>query len=227
MFSRSAIRISTVRLGRPLAIVFASIAACLSTIMVVAAGASSSPGHVAAFASASHPIDPRTLAQARAHFSVLSRTHRAHAASATGGVGIQPGIGRPEEGAILARTASGEKLYVWYASASNGEPGPPHGEELCFSLEQSNGSGGTACGAVARAEQHGITLSSEGGSTSLAALVPNGVGFVTVSEANGSSREVPVSDNVVAVDGSHLKELSYKLASGATESQSVGPHPSS
>jgi hypothetical protein len=128
----------------------------------------------------------------------------------------------PPKGAILAAIVGRTEVYA-SESAS--------GDDCVIHLTVGAG-GGSVCGRAATVEEEGIVgvgIEGEGaiapGSPStlrLTALVPNGVTNVKVIDRDGSSYEVPVTDNVVEREDILAASMSYILPDGGTHTTNVG-----
>jgi len=140
------------------------------------------------------------------HFAVLSDHPvrvRAHVADA---------VGAPS-GAVAAATVGLSSVYVWQR--------PP--EELCVVDIQEGVQGGASCAAVSYATRAGLVVILEpikGSTPSVAVLVPNGVSSVTVTDLDGVSHAVAVSNNVAVVEDAQAQTVHYEVG-GASQSMRV------
>lgn len=151
---------------------------------------------------------------ARLRFSLLSRP--VARATASGPDALPPG-------AIYAATVGRHEIFALQRSGP-GVPGAPNvGPEVCVLDREGALAGGMACSPAANAEEEGVELLSIETGTSLtdALLVPDGVNSVVFTDRDGSSRTIPVADNVAVVEDPNLASLHYTLPGGATKSTDV------
>jgi hypothetical protein len=116
-----------------------------------------------------------------------------------------------------------------------GAPGTPAAgtQVVCegFAIGNTSGPGDVGCGPIGRIAETGAVSFSHARlpgtqkltPTIVTVLVPNGVKSVTLTDANGSSREIPVTNNVVSVEDGELAQppaaaVSYELPSGQIHS---------
>jgi hypothetical protein len=128
----------------------------------------------------------------------------------------------------------GRELSVFVGAPQRAEgaslqPRQAASEELCISDQQSNGGGGgIACAEPAIVEREGTVLETAGlQSSSIAVLVPNGIPSVTVTDSDGSSHVLRVSNNVAEIEDASASAVSYAMPNGSPHTQSIsGPAPS-
>lgn len=181
---------------------------------------------------ASHTARPARKGSPRSAFAVL--THKTARIAAVGH-GVLPAD------AILATTAADRSVYVWERAKGEpmGGPGtPPTGTQtVCEGYLVGNtnpGPGGVACGPISRMAETGAVSFGQArlpgthtlSSTIVTALVPNGVNSITLTDANGSSYKVPVTNNVVSVEDDKLAPapaaaVSYTLPDGQIHSSQL------
>jgi hypothetical protein len=84
---------------------------------------------------------------------------------------------------------------------------------------------GSTCAELAWAEQHGLAIVTEDsmGTPVVFGLAPNGNTSVEVTETDGSTRSVPVANNVYEIVGGSPKTVRLKGLSGAVWERAVGP----
>lgn len=84
---------------------------------------------------------------------------------------------------------------------------------------------GSTCAQLAWAEQHGLAIATESstGTPVVFGLAPNGNTSVEVTETGGSTRSVPVANNVYEIVGGSPKAVKLKGLSGARWERTVGP----
>lgn len=95
------------------------------------------------------------------------------------------------------------------------------GTEVCIVTTGRNGPRefpGATCNTVAAAEQGKVCYSSvtEGGAPIVVGLAPDGDSVVTVTEANGSTVQAPVTDNVYEISSGDPVSVTLTTASGAS-----------
>jgi hypothetical protein len=148
--------------------------------------------------------------------------------------------------AILATTAGDRHLYVWEraAGAPMGKSGTPSAKTqlICQGYlvgQAASSPGGVSCGEISELAQTGSVtfgkVRNPGTHTFsnaiVTVLVPNGVKSVTITDANGTTYEVPVTNNVASVEDSKLAPppaaaVLYKLPDGQVHSAEL-PTPES
>src|ERR1700744_5347563 len=148
-------------------------------------------------------------AAAALRFSVLS-PRMAHVAS-TGPNGLPSGV-------IPAQTVGGNGFYVLERPQLSVSVAPQVGQEICV-VDRHGLGGDMACSSVARAGREGIDLLTKesGGTISDAVLVPNGVKSVAFTDRDGSTRTVPVINNVAAVEDAELASVHYSVPGGVSK----------
>jgi hypothetical protein len=147
-------------------------------------------------------------------FSVFSRPV-AHA-TVSGPDALPPG-------AIYAATVGRHEIFALQRSGPEVLGAPNVGPEVCVLDREGALGGGMACSPTANAEQEGVELLSieTGASLTDALLLPNGVTSVEFTDRNGSSRTIPVADNVAVVEDPDLESLHYTLPGGVTKRTDV------
>lgn len=142
--------------------------------------------------------------------------------------------------AILATTAGDRSVYVWERAKGEpmGAPGtPPSGTQMVcegFAIGNTSGPGDVGCGPIGKIAETGAVSFSHARlpgtqtltPTIVTVLVPNGVKSVTLTDSNGSSHEVPVTNNVVSVEDGALAPppaaaVSYELPNGQIHSSQM------
>lgn len=131
-------------------------------------------------------------------------------------------------GAVLAAVSSKNEIYAWQPTAAE-ETMPmrtaDHGNSICIVEVLSNGPESIACGPSAKIEERGLIginmPSKDAPNLYAAALVPNGVTSVTVTDNNGATYAVPVSNNAVIVEDPNLAAVSYGLPNGGVNNATV------
>jgi hypothetical protein len=147
----------------------------------------------------------------RTGFSVfshgLARAHKADAA----------GMSAPQ-GAVLADVIKADgithELYAWHRTP----------QEVCLVDVEAGGGVTTACSPDSSAEAQGVSFI--GGPqgvdrVNVAALVPDGVTTVRITEGNGSTQDVAVVNNVTEYAASDVTGFSYSMPSGSVVSHSA------
>lgn len=152
---------------------------------------------------------------ARTGFSVfshgLARAHRAEVA----------GMSAPQ-GAVLADVVNADgvthELYAWHRTP----------QEACLvDVEAGNGVT-TACSPISSAEAQGVSFigGPQGvGRVNVAALVPDGVTTVQITEDDGSTQNVAVVNNVADYAAGGVTGFSYSMPNGSVVSHTATvPH---
>jgi hypothetical protein len=137
----------------------------------------------------------------------LARAHKADAGS----------VSAPQ-GAVLAGVINTDgvtnELYAWHRAP----------QEDCLVDVESGGEVTTACSPSSAAETEGVSFVGKPGISSgvnVAALVPNGVTTVRITESDGSTRSVAVVNNVMDYASSNMTGFSYVMPSGSVVSHSA------
>lgn len=127
---------------------------------------------------------------------------------------------RAPSGAILAAVVGHTEVYALHHSKS----------EDCVMDLTVGASGGSVCAPASQVEERGeVGISQEGpGATApnspatlrVTALVPNGVKSITVTDRDGSSYGVPVSNNVAEREDINIASVSY-TSGGGTQTTNV------
>lgn len=127
----------------------------------------------------------------------------------------------PPTGAILAAVVGRTEVYAFRNTSS---------QDCVIHLTVGAG-GGSDCGHPAKVEEEGIVgvgIEGEGATAPgsrptlrVTALVPNGVTSATVTDRDGSSYEVPVTNNVVEREDINAASLSYTLPGGGIQTTNV------
>ena len=155
-------------------------------------------------------------------FSVLTR-HRADAATSSSSVNSPPASAR------LAATSGDEEVYVWQEEEGHEPPSSMmlgEGPKICI-MERLHSSGFAAvgCSLASELERKGsasINVPSKADPLlGVTAFVPDGVKDVTAMLRDGSSREVPVTNNIAVVNDPELASVSYELPDGHVETSDV------
>jgi hypothetical protein len=171
---------------------------------------------VAVFAAVATAIGSGITRKSFTHFAVFS--HRGLVAYAADANGMAP------PGSILASSNGQTNVYVWH-----GVPAGATEEEVCVLDEQAGGGMAAGCDSPAVAEARGISVihmpAVEAGATSVAVLVPNGVGQVSFTDSEGVTHTSAVTDNVAAVEDQSASKITvrYTLRDGTTKSTTLGP----
>lgn len=174
------------------------------------------------------------IANPRSAFGVLARGH-ARTASTSGAM-------FPAD-AALATVVGNREVYVW--EVPGGEDIAPFSRrhaasttEVCIGWEEAGGGGTGSCGPASAAAEHGSVTVGRVRNQSTGALsarivtilVPNGVQDVTLTDRDGATRNVKVTNNVVIEEGESLASppaaaaVTYRLPTGRTE---TAPMPAS
>jgi hypothetical protein len=146
-----------------------------------------------------------------AGFSVFSHgLARAHKADA-GSVAAPPG-------AVLADVINTDgvtnELYAWHRTP----------QEDCLVDVESGHEVTTACSPSTAAETEGVSFAGKPGlsrGVNVAALVPNGVTTVRITENDGTTRTVAVVNNVMDYASSNMTGFSYVMPNGSVVSHSA------
>lgn len=182
------------------------------------------------FSGGGHRPHARAASHASKHFGdAFAAFVRGETRAHTSAVDGPPNL--PAE-AVLLDTVGETSVYMW--ELKKGEPvglGSKlinQEEALCIG-EVVAGRLSAGCGPAARlAEngdvdfgQHFVASTGKQSPITVTAVVPNGVSSVKLTEADGSSREVKVTNNVVVTEANNLSGspttgVSYKLSSGRT-----------
>ena len=127
----------------------------------------------------------------------------------------------PPPGAILASVVGRNEVFVLHQSP---------GEDCVMNLHVGAG-GGSVCAAAAHVEEEGAvgifeeaqgaTAPGSGATLRVAVLVPNGVGTIQFTRRDGSSYQVPVSNNVAESEGVAIASVSYGLPGGGHRTTNV------
>jgi hypothetical protein len=164
-------------------------------------------GLAATGAFASHVRTRHTGFSVFAHH--LIRAHRADAGSASA-----------PQGAVLANvvTTNGvtNELYAWHRTP----------QEVCLVDVEASLTSVTVCSPTASAESNGVSFAGKtenSSATNVAALVPNGVKTVRVTDSNGAILSVAVVNNVMDYASSNVTAFSFVMPSGAVVSHSAAP----
>ena len=187
-------------LGRTIAVVF--VVAAVAAGVLIASALGSSGG----------PIETHQAAR-KAGIAVFSRRPKlARVASASSL--------RAPSGAILAAVVGRTEVYALHHS----------GGDDCVMNLTAGASGGSVCAPASQVEERGeVGISQEGaGATApnspatlgITALVPNGVSSITITDRNGSSYSVPVSNNVAEREDINIASVSY-TSGGGTQTTNV------
>lgn len=152
----------------------------------------------------------------RQHTDIGILTHKGasleHAADA--------GVVTPPQGAVRVAAVGTDQIYAWHSKSRN---------EDCI-LDLRVATGGVACEAAAKAEAHGVVgvFREGGGATSgsastmrVIALVPNDVKEVRITDKDGASYTVGVSDNIAVSRDVNTTSLAYRLGNGKEQRTSV------
>ncbi len=147
-------------------------------------------------------------------FAVLGR--RAARASATGPYGLPPG-------AVYAASIGQQEIYALQRSGPQAPGAPEEGAEVCLIDRAASDGVSMACSPATKAEQEGVELLSieTGGSLTDAVLLPDGVRSVEFTDRNGSSRTVPVDNNVAVDEDPDLASLHYTVPDGTSKTTSI------
>lgn len=151
---------------------------------------------------------------ASSRFAVLARASAR--ASANGLDSIPPG-------AVHAATVGQHEMFVLQRSGPAAPGAPNRGAEVCLIEQEETAAGGMACAALATAEQEGVDLLTieTGATLTDAVLVPNGVSSVEATDSNGTSRTIPVSNNVAVIEDSALASVHYAVPGGVDKTTSI------
>lgn len=118
---------------------------------------------------------------------------------------------QPRPGSVLAATPAHPAAAI-YATRTGGN--------VCVTKLSATGGGGS-CGPIATVEETGlgvVKLPADGSPVGVTLLLPNGVTSITVTDTDGKTRQVPVTNNVVSVEETGLSSVNYALPSGQTKS---------
>jgi hypothetical protein len=186
----------------------------------------------AAMAIASHPTTTHHRAQyhaasarLRRAFSVLdARSVAARSAAATA---------EPLPGAVatvMPQKVSGtEPAAAVFAGSTYPAWVVPGASKVCLVAGSTGPTSvpGSTCAELAWAEQHGIAIVTEdaNGTPVIFGLAPNGNTSVEVTETDGSTKSVSVTNNVYEIVGGSPKTVRLKGLSGASWDRTVGPLP--
>lgn len=128
---------------------------------------------------------------------------------------------KPSAGAILAAVVGHTDVYVNHDSAGRD----------CIEHLTAGGAGGGGCASAAKVEEEGsVGVFQEGpgarapgspATLSVNALLPNGVRSIKFTDRDGSSYDVPVTNNVVDHEDSNAASVSYTLPGGAVVTTNV------
>lgn len=187
--------------------VVVALAAVLVAVGVAAAlGSSGGKGTKSAFA-ARRPVSHRLYR----HIAALTRARRASADAHPLPDAVLLGVGRQLG---LTPTAA---VFVDGAFPSWIVPGST---EVCLMHGPlgSGGSSGGICGTIAAFEQRGLAEATEtsSGANVVLGLVPDGNQSVEVTDSDGSTKAVPVTDNVYEITGGDPVSATLRDASGTT-----------
>jgi hypothetical protein len=183
----------------------------------------------AAVASTSHSTNhrwsyrPAASAKLRRAFSVLD-VHNGEARRSS--VTAEP---LPEAVAsVMPQTVSGiETAAAAYAGGTYPAWVVPGASKVCLVVGSTGPDSvpGSTCAELAWAEQHGLAITTETSTGTLVVfgLVPNGNASVEVINTDGSTRSVPVANNVFEIVGGSPKAVKFKGLSGAAWERTVGP----
>jgi len=186
-----------------------------AVLLVVALGI---VGVIVATATASHDSAQRTVGHrhgSRVAIGVFSHRPKglAHVA--------RTGSLAPPAGAILAAVVGKTEIYALHNNKN----------EDCVIELTANAGGGSVCALSKTVEEEGIVgigFKGEGATAPgseptlrVAAMVPNGVTSVTVTDRDGSSYVVPVINNVVDREDIHAATVSYRLPGGGSQTTNV------
>lgn len=130
------------------------------------------------------------------------RSHRARRASTVGAL-VAP------SGAVLAATNGASEAFVSHNS---------EGEICVTTITQGNSAAEGGCGQPASVEAEGLVGFGIGGKApKITVLAPNGVTAVTVTNHDGSTQVLPVTNGVALGDATNAATVSYSTPSH-------GPH---
>jgi hypothetical protein len=189
--------------------IVAALLAAVATVAVTAAMASSNGRATKASTPPAH-----VSARLATIFRVLQRAHRASSVdakplptAALQGLSVQAGM--DPSSAVFA----GGTYPTWVVPGST---------EVCLMHDAltSRDAPGGICGSV-KAAEHGLAEATESatGAPLILGLVPNGNASVTVTNANGTTDSVPVSDNVYEITSGVPASVTLKTASGTAETR--------
>lgn len=195
--------------------------AAVAVILAASAGSLLASGALASTAKQTQAKHVRA-GRKRSGLAVFS-----HALSWQGARTASAGGVQAPPGAVLAAVSGKNAIYVWQPTASE-ETQPmrtaDNGDSTCM-VEMLNGLESIACGPTTTIEDRGIIgikLPSMSTPTlGATALVPNGVTSVTVTDNNGSTHAVAVSDNSVFIEDPNLASVSFELPNGEVNSETV------
>jgi len=204
-------------------VVLVLIAIAVAAIVVGAAGAKSGSRDVTrSRKSAGSHVSRRLLAE----FKVLRQDQEgvkgAHGASASASYqplpqGVVEGMDRaqPEMEPSSAAFAGGT-YPTWVV------PGANH---ICLVLGTTgaNSVPSSSCGSTSSAAHQGLVISTENeaGTPVIVGLVPNGNSVVRVTDTGGTSKSVPVVDNVYEVTGGAPRTVTFRDGSGSETTRPV------
>lgn len=121
--------------------------------------------------------------------------------------------------AALAAASDHHDIYVWEGSLSPGNAG----NDLCIEDLTPTSSVGAGCGRIATVMRHGIVIVSESDTlgVNVIMLLPNGVTQVNVSNRDGASSTLNVSNNVADIEDANVASVSYELEDGTTITEAI------
>jgi hypothetical protein len=123
--------------------------------------------------------------------------------------------------AVLAATDGEHELYVWERSSPSAAR---TGSELCIGDATPMHTGGlaAACGSTATVMERGIVwVSASDLGVNIDMLLPNGVAQIQIGNRDGTAATLSVSNNVAELEDGDIASVSYKLASGATITETI------
>jgi hypothetical protein len=201
------------------------IAIVVAAIVVTAAGAKSGSRDVTRSRnSADSHVSRRLLAE----FKVLHQEEFRGAHNASTSASYQP----LPQGVIEGMEQAQPQMEPSSAAFAGGTyptwvvPGADH---VCLVLGTTgaNSVPSSSCGSTASAEQHGLAISTENeaGTPVIVGLVPNGNPVVKVTNTNGTSKGVPVVDNVYEVTGGAPRTVTFRDGAGSETTRPVAVIP--